>query len=358
MSDIIKTQRSFAIKAMHPPAHRFDHLYRIICQQDWIEAAMRGVRTNKGARTPGLDGMPKDDLSSEEAKRTLIQAIEQELRERSFRPSPVRRVHISKSPGKYRPLGISTLTDRVVQMLRKMVLEPIWESDFLNCSHGFRPGRRTMDCLALLDSYLNERGKFFWIIEGDIRAAFDRIHQGTLFNLLAERVADRRLLDLIDDFLKAGMRQGKLLHRTDIGTPQGAICSPLLSNVSMHQLDWYWETHSGGLHRQVKERRRQAHLGKCALIRYADDWRLLTNGGKSEAYRLRDEFQTFLAQELKLELAVEKTHITHANDGFDFLGFVRHEVAYTAVMTQRGGHNLVCCHQYPTQTCGWSNPAV
>ena len=321
MSDIIKTQRSFAIKAMHQPAHRFDHLYRIICRQDWIETAMRGVLANKGARTPGLDGMTKEDLSSEQAKRSLIQEIEQKLRERSFRPSPVRRVHIPKSSGQYRPLGISTLKDRVVQMLIKMVLEPIWESDFLNCSNGFRPGRRTMDCIARLDSYINERNKYFWIIEGDIRAAFDSIHQGILLNLLAQRVADRRLLELIDSFLKAGVMQGNLFHRTDIGTPQGAICSPFLSNVYLHQLDLYWWTHYGGLHRKVKERRRQAHLGNCALIRYADDWLLLTNGGKSEAYRLRDEFQTFLAQELQLELAVEKTHITHVNDGFDFLGY-------------------------------------
>jgi len=321
MSDIIKTQRSFATKAMHQPAHRFDHLYRIICRQDWIEMAMRGVLANKGARTPGLDGMTKEDLSSEQAKQALTQEIEQKLRERSFRPSPVRRVHIPKSPGNYRPLGISTLKDRVVQMLIKMVLEPIWESDFLNCSSGFRPGRRTMDCIARLDSYINERNKYFWIIEGDIRAAFDSIHQGILLNLLAQRVADHRLLDLIDSFLKAGVMQGNLFHRTDMGTPQGAICSPFLSNVYLHQLDLYWWTHYGGLHRKVKERRRQAHLGNCALIRYADDWLLLTNGGKAEAYRLRDEFQTFLAQELKLELAVEKTHITHVNDGFDFLGY-------------------------------------
>ena len=112
-----------------------------------------------------------------------------------------------------------------------------------------------MDCLALLDSYINERSKFFWVIEGDIRAAFDSIHQATLLDLLAQRVADRRLLGLIDGFLKAGLMQGKLFHRTDIGTPQGAICSPLMSNMYVHQLDLYWWHHYGGLHRKAKERR-------------------------------------------------------------------------------------------------------
>src|SRR5215831_13205892 len=183
MSDIIKTQRSLATKAMHQPAHRFDHLYRLLCQREWIATALRGVLANTGARTPGTDGITKSHLSSEEAKSTLIEAIGQELRERSFRPSPVRRIYIPKSNGKQRPLGISTLKDRVVQMLLKMVLEPIWESDFLNCSNGFRPGRRTMDCIALLDSYINERNKYFWVIEGDIHAAFDSIHQITLHNL-------------------------------------------------------------------------------------------------------------------------------------------------------------------------------
>jgi RNA-directed DNA polymerase len=95
----------------------------------------------------------------------------------------------------------------------------------------------------------------------------------------------------------------------------------LLANVYLHQLDRYWWQHYGGLHRKVKERRRREHAGNCALIRYADDWLLLTNGGKEEAYRLRDEFQAFLAEDLKLELSVEKTHVTHVNDGFDFLGF-------------------------------------
>jgi RNA-directed DNA polymerase len=173
----------------------------------------------------------------------------------------------------------------------------------------------------LLDSYINERNKYFWVIEGDIRGAFDNVCQKILLDLLAERVVDSRLLELIDRFLKAGLMQGKLFHRTDTGVPQGAICSPLMANVYLHQLDLYWWRHYGSLDRKVKERRRQAQQGNCALIRYADDWLLLTNGSKQEAYRLRDEFQSFLMERLKLELAVEKTHVTHVNDGFEFLGF-------------------------------------
>jgi RNA-directed DNA polymerase len=228
------------------------------------------VLANKGACTPGIDGLTKEDVATESARLALVRAIEQELRDRSFRPSPVRRVYIPKGNGKQRPLGISTLKDRVVQMLIKMVLEPIWENDFLNCSNGFRLGRRTMDCIALLDSYINERNKYFWVIEGDIRGAFDNVCQKILLDLLAERVADSRLLELIDRFLKAGLMQGKLFHRTNTWVPQGAICSPLMANVYLHQLDLYWWRHYGNLDRKVKERRRQAQQGNCALIRYAD----------------------------------------------------------------------------------------
>lgn len=213
------------------------------------------------------------------------------------------------------------MKDRVVQMLLKMVLEPIFESDFLNCSNGFRPGRRTQDCIALLDSYINRRNKYYWVIEGDIKGAFDSIHHQILLNLMQERIADRRLLVLVERFLKAGVMEGSLFKRTDCGTPQGGICSPLLANIYLHQLDLYWWQKYGSLNRKEKERRRTQHLGNCALIRYADDWLLLTNGSKQEAYRLRDEFQTFLREHLLLELNVEKTHITHVNNGFDFLGF-------------------------------------
>ncbi len=148
-----------------------------------------------------------------------------------------------------------------------------------------------------------------------------RIHHQILLKLLAQRIADQRFLQLIERFLKAGIMEGHLFKRTEIGTPQGAICSPILANIYLHQLDLYWWNKYGNLHRFEKERRRNKHMGNCALIRYADDWLLLTNGGKAEAMRIKDEFKTFLTEELKLELSPEKTRITHVNQGFDFLGF-------------------------------------
>jgi RNA-directed DNA polymerase len=321
MSAIIQTQHSLALKALHQPTHRFNHLYHFLYQDDWIVVALMAVLSNQGARTAGIDGVTKKAFDSTEFFLAFIRQLQADLREERFRPVPVRRVYIPKANGAQRPLGIPVIQDRVVQMLLKMLLEPIWESDFLNCSNGFRPGRRTMDCIALLDSYINERNKYFWVVEGDIKGAFDHIHHTVLLKLLAERIADQRILDLISRFLKAGVMESGLFHHTASGTPQGGICSPLLANIYLHQLDCYWWQHYGGLHRKVKERRRREHAGNCALIRYADDWLLLTNGGKEEAYRLREEFQTFLAEELKLELSVEKTHVTHVNDGFDFLGF-------------------------------------
>jgi RNA-directed DNA polymerase len=212
MSDIIKTQRSLARNALHNPTHRFDHLYRLSCQEEWIRTALDAVLANKGARTAGIDGVTKRTLASEEARVAFTRQLRAELRDERFRPMPVRRVHIPKSPGKMRPLGLATLKDRVVQMLVKMVLEPIWESDFLNCSNGFRPRRRTMDCLALLDSSINPRPKYDWVIEGDIKRAFDHIHQGIFLRLLAQQLADRRLLRLAARWLKAGVMEGPLFR--------------------------------------------------------------------------------------------------------------------------------------------------
>ncbi len=142
-----------------------------------------------------------------------------------------------------------------------------------------------MDCIALLDSYINRRNKYYWVIEGDIRGAFDAINHEILLALVNERIADRRILQLLERFLKAGVMEQGLFTKTELGTPQGSVVSPLLANIYLHQLDLYWWDHYGSLGKKQKERRRQEGKGNCALLRYADDWLLLTNGGKAEAYR-------------------------------------------------------------------------
>jgi RNA-directed DNA polymerase len=214
-----------------------------------------------------------------------------------------------------------TIKDRVVQELLRLLLEPIWESDFLECSQGFRPRRRTMDCIAECYSRIQPRIKCYWIIEGDIRKCFDRIDHQTLLKLIRRRIADRRIVCLIEQILKAGVLEANSFQETPQGSPQGGILSPLLANIYLHELDTWWWTRYGGLSRWEKTKRRQEHKGNCMLTRYADDFLLLCNGPRQEVERLRNEIRDFLQTELHLELSEDKTRITHASDGFDFLGY-------------------------------------
>ena len=321
MDDLTKTQRSFARKAMHQPKHRFADLYHLICREEWIATALHAVLANTGSRTAGIDGVTKRQLATDQAKQRFITTVRTELKAGCFKPTPVRRQYIPKPGGKRRPLGISTIKDRVVQMLLKMLLEPIWEADFFPCSHGFRPEHRTMDCIAPLYGLMNPKVKCYWVVEGDISGCFDHVSHTILLNLIERRVADRRILTLIKSFLKAGVMEGGLAHETDEGTSQGNIVSPLLANLYLTELDRYWWDHYGGLSRRQKSQRRRAGWGNPVLLRYADDLILVTNGPKKEAYQLREELRQFLAEVLKLDLSLEKTAVTHVNDGFDFLGF-------------------------------------
>lgn len=324
MSDILKTQRSFALKAQAQPEHRFGDLYHLICRTEWIREALDHVLANTGARTAGVDGVSKKSLTSEEQQAAFIQALQADLKAGTYVPQPVKRVWIPK-PGKSekRGLGIPTIRDRVVQEMLRMLMEPIWESDFLSCSHGFRPGHRTMDCIAEFYRRVTvghpRAGKFFWAIEGDIRKCFDRINQTTLLRLIGQRIADQRVVGLVKACLTAGMMEDGLFRETPEGTPQGGILSPLLANIYLHQLDLWWQRQFGNPYERKK--RRQQGQGNAVLIRYADDFVLLWNGTHAGALALKAELKQFLWDELHLELSEEKTAVTHLKDGLDFLGF-------------------------------------
>jgi RNA-directed DNA polymerase len=322
MDDVRKAQRAFGRKAVAQPEHRFDKLYRLMSRKEWLEEATKAVLSNKGARTPGVDGMSKEDLKSERAYNAFITSLQTDLRAGIYRPQPVQQVWIPKPNGGQRPLGIPTIRDRVVQMLLKMLLEPIWESDFLEISYGFRPNRRTMDCIAWCYMKIQPHTKHFWVIEGDIKGCFDHIDHDILLKLVRRRIADKKVVAVIGQMLRAGILENELYHDTDLGTPQGGIVSPLLANIYLHELDRWWWEHYGNLARKDRKRiRRKGYGGGVFFLRYADDFILLTSGTKRYAHDVREALAQFLMEELKLELAMEKTHVTHVSDGFDFLGF-------------------------------------
>lgn len=321
MDDITKIQRCFAQKATAQPNYRFKDLYSLVWKSSFLTNALERVLKNKGSRSAGIDGVTLKEFEDPEYCHDFIQNLSTELRNRTFQPAPGRRQYIPKNNHQKRPLGILTIKDRVVQMNLKTLLEPIFEADFLECSHGFRPGRRTMDCLVPIWRHVNSASKHYWVVEGDIRSCFDAVNHRILEGILRERIADRKLLDLINAFLKAGVMDGQLFQRTEIGTQQGGILSPLMANTYLHQFDRWWWTKYGSSSRNERRQRRRHGLGHPILIRYCDDWVLLWNGRKAEAVALKEEARTFLETQLKLELNESKTFVTHVNDGFTFLGF-------------------------------------
>ena len=286
--DIGEMQKRLSLKAQQQPDHRFDDLFSLICREDWLMLAHDHVAGNAGSQTAGCDGINlrvfDEDLEDN------LKELRESLEDGTFRTSPVRRVFIPKSGGKLRPLGIPSIRDRIVQEAVRMALEPVYEADFLQCSYGFRPNRCTMDAIDHARWYMQERLKYFWIIEGDISSYFDAINHRKLMKLLGRRVKDGRLLDLIWGFLRAGVMERKLFKDTNTGTPQGGIVSPLLANVYLHEFDKFMKRYTDFPER-VKHKRRKDGLGNIAYVRYADDFIVLSNGTKDQAYTLRDELQ-------------------------------------------------------------------
>ena len=231
--------------ARDDPHRRFDDLFNLVADPAFLLVAWDRVRSNKGARTAGVDGATAASIAASEGVEEFLDELRSQLRDRSFRPLPVRERMIPKAGGKRRRLGIATVRDRVVQASLKLVLEPIFEADFLPCSYGFRPRRRTHDAVAEVRHLTSH--SYEWVVEGDIKACFDEISHPALMDRVRERVGDKRVLALVKAFLKADiLGEDRALRSNDAGTPQGSILSPLLSNVALSVLDEHIAQSPGG----------------------------------------------------------------------------------------------------------------
>lgn len=303
---------------------RFDDLFNFVCDPSTLTIAWTRVAGNTGGRSAGIDGVRAADIEQAGLAR-FLEDLRSDLRSGIFRPTPVRERMIPKpgGNGKMRRLGIPTVADRVVQAAAKLVLEPIFETDFEPVSYGFRPGRRAQDAIA--EIHLFGTSGYRWVLDADIEACFDMIDHTALMGRVRARVKDKRVLRLVKAFLKAGILTELGEERdTPTGTPQGGILSPLLANIALSVLDEYvhapWKPGQAMSTSQRRKTRRTHSLPNWRIVRYADDFVILVHGTCDDVDTLKEEIAQVLAP-MGLRLSESKTTVVHMSDGFDFLGF-------------------------------------
>lgn len=299
-------------KAKQEPKFRFYALYDRVYRKDVLESAWK--RVGKKGKASGIDGVRAESiLEQENGVEEFLAGIQKELKEKTYRASAVKRVHIPKADGKKRPLGIPTLKDRVVQMAVVLVMEPIFEADFCECSYGFRPGRKAHDALEAIQENLKD-GRTE-IYDADLKAYFDSIPHDKLMACVRMRVSDRSVLELIRMRLRApiieedekGKRQPP--RKNGQGTPQGGVISPLLANLYLHWFDVKFHRQSG-----------PAQWAGAKLVRYADDFVVMA---RYQGRRIDEWIKLELEEWMGLELNREKTGIVRVERGesLNFLGF-------------------------------------
>ena len=301
-----------------------------MCHEVTIVTAVHNIKSNKGSKTAGVDEI-KMDSYLQMPKQELIDLIQRKFHK--YQPKPARRVYIPKSNGKQRPLGIPSAIDRVVQECMRIVLEPICEAQFYPHSYGFRPYRAQKhairDIVNVINAGCRSPDQPVWAVEGDIKGCFDNInHRLLLQKLWRMGIHDKRVLSIIKAMLKAGYIESGIYYATTIGSPQGSILSPLLSNVYLNDFDWYIGRSYMEPHRQCKHKCNDTRRLKWSGItpkynyRFADDWVILTST-QAEALRLKRQLTKYFRYRMKLDLSQEKTYVTDLRtDGIHFLGFV------------------------------------
>jgi RNA-directed DNA polymerase len=320
---VLKIQAKLHRWGRDDPHRRFDDLFNLVADPGFLMVAWDRVAGNKGAGTAGVDGRTARSIEGWHGVGQFLDELRSQVKDRSFRPLPVRERMIPKAGGKLRRLGIPTMADRVVQASLKLVLEPIFEADFHPCSYGFRPQRRAHDAVAEVHYFASRPREYEWVLEGDITACFDEIDHAALMGRVRGRIGDKRVLDLVKAFLKAGiLGEDRLLRENTAGTPQGGILSPLLANVALSVLDEHIAQVPGGPASSTGQRatRRRHGQPNFRLVRYADDWCLMIRGRRADAVDLREEISQVLSG-MGLRLSAEKTLITHIDEGLDFLGW-------------------------------------